>query len=307
MVRDLVVDTDATELNDDAFALYYLVGAGRVPSLITTVFGNSTARVSARVARELTHALGHSIPVAVGAERPLRWDDQQREELRKAITSLPADIYLASLNVANDPFWGESPDDGPAAAELAAFLEASPACDVLALGPVTNIARAVAMLDSAVLSRHHLWFSGGALHTGNVTGVAEFNAFADPDALRVCLGSAWARVTVVPLDVTVEPRLGIAEVERIRRAPTPFGKALDDLESRSPRGAARDREPIWDVVAAVLLDGSVSATVGQGRLTVQTELARRGSIKFATGFDVHDVVTAVDASAIVLRFEEAVS
>lgn len=307
MVRDLVVDTDLTELNDDALAVHYLAGAGRVPGLITTVFGNSTAQASARAARDLTHALGLDLPVSVGAERPSRWHDQGRQDLRTAVASLPADVYLASLSAANEPFWMEAPADGPAAAELAAFLAASPACDVLALGPATTIARAVRTLDPAVLSRHHLWFSGGALRTGNVSATAEFNAFADPEALRTCLESAWGRVTVVPLEVTAAPRLDITAVNRIRRAPTPLGKALDELETRSPRGNSRDREPVWDVVTAVLLDGAVPATVAHGRFAVSADPARRGTTEFATGSGAHVVVTAVDAGATVKRFEEAVS
>lgn len=51
--RDLVVDSDITTLNDDAFALYYLVALGRVPAVVTTVFGNTSARLSAEAARAL--------------------------------------------------------------------------------------------------------------------------------------------------------------------------------------------------------------------------------------------------------------
>jgi inosine-uridine nucleoside N-ribohydrolase len=307
MVRDLVVDTDLTELNDDALALHYLAGVGRVPDLITTVFGNSTARSSARETCDLTGTLGLDLPVSAGAERPLRFEDQDRQSLRTAVASLPASVYLASLSATNASFWVEKPGDGPAADELAAFLAASSACDVVALGPATTIARAVQALDPAVLGRHRLWFSGGALRTGNVTATAEFNAFADPDALRVCLESAWERVTVVPLEVTAAPRLDISAVNRIRRAPTPLGKALDALESRSPRGNSSEREPIWDVVTTVLLDGAVPATIVRGRVTVSADPARRGTIEFSTGSERHDVVTAVDAGAVVRRFEEAVS
>lgn len=307
MVRDLVVDTDLTELNDDALALHYLAAVGRAPGLITTVFGNSTARSSARATCDLIHTLGLDLPVSAGSERPLRWHDQERQNLRTAVEALPASVYLASLSATNEPFWAEEPDDGPAADELAAFLAASSACDVLALGPATTIARAVQMLDPSVLGRHRMWFSGGALHTGNVTATAEFNAFADPDALRVCLESAWERVTVVPLEVTAAPRLDITAVNRIRRAPTLLGKALDELECRTPRGNSSEREPIWDVVTAVLLDGAVPVTATQGRFTVPADPARRGTTEFSTSSDGHDVVTAVDARAVIRRFEEAVS
>lgn len=306
--RDLVVDTDTTELNDDALALHYLFALGRAPDLITTVFGNSTAHLSARAAQELTRAHGLDVTVSAGAERPLCWHDSLRRNVREVVASLPTDTYLASLSADNDRFWGGTANDGSASEELAAALDLSRACDVLAIGPTTNIARAVQKLDPSVLRRHRLWVSGGALRKGNVTETAEFNAFADPDALRVCLAAAWERVTVVPLEVTSAPRLGITEVNRIRRAPTPLGEALDEFERRSPRGDSRDREPIWDVVAAVLLaDETVPFSIAPGMLTVPKDPTRRGVTTFSTGHDVHHVVTAVDHDAVVRRFEDAVT
>ena len=306
--RHLIVDTDTSDLNDDAFALHYLLASGRVPDLITTVFGNSTAHSSASAALALTRAYGVDVVVRAGAERPLRWDGSVRRDLRAVVGALPADTYVASLRADDDSFWEYAVDDGLAAAELAAALARSPGCDVLALGPTTNVARAVRMLDSSVLSRHRLWVSGGATTRGNVTEAAEFNAFADPHALRECLSAGWEEVTMVPLEVTGAPRLDITRVERIRLARTPFGRALDELERVSPRGDGRDREPVWDVVVAVLLtEEAVPHSSAGGNLTVFTDIARRGLTTLSGGDAAHRVVTAVDPDAVLQRFEDAVT
>lgn len=306
--RHLIVDTDTSDLNDDAFALHYLFASGRVPDVITTVFGNVTAHSSAEAALALSRAHGVDVVVRAGAERPLHWDESARRDLRTIVGSLPPDTYVASLRADDDSFWDDAVEDGSAVADLVAALADSRACDVLALGPTTNIARAVRMLDPTVLSRHRLWVSGGATTRGNVTETAEFNVFADPHALRECLSAAWEKITVVPLEVTGAPRLDITRVDRIRLAPTPFGRALDELERRSPRGDGRDREPIWDVVVAVLLaDETVPHSSARGTLTVFTDPARRGVTTLAEGDPAHHVVTAVDHDVVLQRFEDAVT
>lgn len=306
-MTDLVVDTDTTELNDDALALHYLFEAGRTPTLITTVFGNATARSSANAARRIAWAQGLDVPVSAGAERPLCWNEPVRRNLRATAASLPASTYLAALSTDNDTFWECAAEDGPAPSKLAEHLTRSSACDVLALGPTTNIARALQLLDPSVLSRHQLWVCGGAMTNGNVTETAEFNAFADPHALQVCLESAWATVTLVPLEVTSAPRLGPLEVDRIRRAPTPLGRALDELERKSPRRDSHDREPIWDVVAAVLLaDGSVPYTASRGTISTHTDADRRGTTTFSAGRGPHTLITSVDPDIVLRRFEESV-
>jgi inosine-uridine nucleoside N-ribohydrolase len=306
--RDLIVDTDTLEINDDALALYYLFALGRVPRLITTVFGNASAVSSARHAGALVCALSLDIDVVPGCERPLWWNHPYREYVRAAIAALPAATYVASLHADNNHFWGTSALDGPAPDALAAALERSQGADILAIGPTTNIARALQLLEPSVVARHDLWISGGSITSGNVTEYAEFNAFADPEALQRCLSAGWKAVIMVPLEVLVAPRLGPAAVGRIRRTATPLGAALDKLERESPRGESRDREPIWDVVAAALMaDKNLHYAYETGTISVSTDLQCRGTIRFRQGSGTHRLVTHADPDVVVQRFEEVVT
>src|SRR5689334_4626375 len=77
MPMPLLVDCDTGI--DDALALLYLLGRPDVTVVgITTVFGNNTAAGAARNTRQVLALAGRSgIPVAVGAERPLRGDARQ--------------------------------------------------------------------------------------------------------------------------------------------------------------------------------------------------------------------------------------
>lgn len=306
--RDLIVDTDTLGINDDALAFYYLFALGRVPRLITTVFGNASAASSARHAQALVRAHSLDSEVVPGREKPLWWHDPIQEQVRAAVAALPATTYVASLRPDNEHFWDTNIEDGPAPQALATALNRSPGSDVLAIGPITNIAQALPLLAPATLARHCLWISGGSIASGNVTDHAEFNAFADPEALQRCLSAGWKTVVMVPLEVLAAPRLVPAVVNRIRRTATPLGAALDKLERESPRGTNTDREPMWDVVAAaVMADRNLPYKQETGVISASTDLANHGRIRFKQGDGTHHLVTDIDPDAVVQRFEVAVS
>ncbi|MEU0947485.1 nucleoside hydrolase [Streptomyces canus] len=304
----MIVDTDTLGINDDALALHYLFALARVPRLISTVFGNSTAAASAGHARALARQHLLDIDVVRGCEKPLWWYEPVREHVRGVIAALPADTYVASLSPGDAGFWDTGIEEGPAPEALAAALTRSREADVLAIGPLTNIARALRQLVPSAPARHRLWISGGSIKSGNVTEYAEFNVFADPEALEECLEAVWESVVMVPLEVLEAPRLVPAAVDRIRRTGTPLGAALDKLERESPRGESKDREPIWDVVAASLMaDDTLPYKQERGTISVDTELSNRGAIRFRQGDGPHRLVTYVDPDAVLRGFETAVS
>lgn len=306
--RDLIVDTDTLGINDDALALHYLFALSRVPRLITTVFGNTTAAISTGHARTLTRDHRLDVDVVHGCEKPLWWHTPVREEVRGIVAALPADTYVASLRPDNEGFWDADVADGAAPDALAAALTRSEGSDVLGIGPLTNIARALRGLGSSGVARHRLWIAGGSIRSGNVTEHAEFNAFADPEALRECLSAGWEAVVMVPLEVLQAPRLRPVAVDRIRRTGTPLGAALDKLERESPRGEGTDREPIWDVVAALIMaDGTLPYEAEAGTISVDTDPVNRGAIRFEPGPGTHRWVTDIDPDTLISRFEAAVS
>jgi inosine-uridine nucleoside N-ribohydrolase len=306
--RDLIVDTDTLGINDDALALYYLFALGRVPRLITTVFGNASAASSAQHAHALACAHTLDIDVVRGSEKPLWWDEPVREEVRAVVAALPEATYVAALSPGNKHFWETAVEDGPAPEALAEVLRRSSGSDILAIGPITNIARALELLDPSVPNRHCLWISGGSISGGNVTEDAEFNVFADPEALQRCLSADWKSVVMAPLEVLGLPRLVPAVVDRIRRTSTPLGAALDRLERESPRGDSKEREPMWDVVAAsVMADRGLHGVEETGVLSVFTDLPHRGGISFRQGTGTHRLVTEIDPDAMVQGFEAVVS
>jgi putative spermidine/putrescine transport system permease protein len=73
---------------------------------------------------------------------------------------------------------------------------------LIALGPLTNVARLVTEHPAAAAALREIVHMGGAAFAqGNITPAAEFNTFCDPEAARIVLTSGLP-IRLVPLDVT---------------------------------------------------------------------------------------------------------
>jgi inosine-uridine nucleoside N-ribohydrolase len=173
----IFIDTDMG--CDDAIAVAWLMGqpAAQIVGM-TSVFGNSSVENTTANVLTLLDAVGVTVPVTVGAATPLTFP------------YLPLGAFIHGP----DGFWGaQTPHDlsglgGDAPGAIAAAARAHPGLTVLALGPLTNIARAV-QAHPDDLAGVRLVALAGARAVGNITPVAEFNVFADPHALAAVLES----------------------------------------------------------------------------------------------------------------------
>jgi len=73
---------------------------------------------------------------------------------------------------------------------------------LLTLGPLTNVARAFELAPDAATKLRSLVMMGGTSdHRGNITAVAEYNVWADPEAAAIVFASG-APLTMVGWDVS---------------------------------------------------------------------------------------------------------
>lgn len=165
---DLAMGAPGSDI-DDGFALALaLADPGLRVELVTTVGGNSDVVTSTRLTRELLEVLDRGdVPVVQGA---------------------PVDVVAAE--------------------EIARRVLAEPGqLTIVAIGPLTNVARALAAPGVAGAVREVVVMGGVFLEQTNVAAMpGEYNFWCDPDAAQAVCESG-ARLRFVGLDVTRRVRL----------------------------------------------------------------------------------------------------
>ena len=244
----VIVDTDAGA--DDLIALLWLM---RQPTLrieaVTITQGLAHPAEGAESVLRLLEAGGlTAIPVYVGADRPVQ-----------GTGSFPAAWRTASDRLLRDEFPAAKrrPEARGAARFLAErLMDSRRPVRVLALGPLTNLGRAIALEPRTGPGLQELIWMGGALDVpGNVAEApaAEWNAFVDPEAVERVLAGGW-RVRIVALDATNRVPIGPAVLrlfeEEAREWAATVVLRLLRLEAESIRAG---RYFAWDVLAAMTL------------------------------------------------------
>ncbi|WNC93671.1 nucleoside hydrolase [Paraburkholderia sp. FT54] len=193
----VIYDTDPGV--DDAMALVFQALHPDIELLgLTSVFGNATIETTTRNARFLAGRFAAGVPVAQGAAAPLKC----------AAPEPLAEIHGGNGlgNIALNTTDGAALDARPAHRFIIDTVRAHPGeVTLLAVGPLTNLALALADDPQIASLVKQVVIMGGAFGTdgvlGNVTPAAEANILGDPDAADIVLGAAWP-VAIVGLDVT---------------------------------------------------------------------------------------------------------
>lgn len=182
--KKVILDTDAGV--DDAVAiivaLHLAQKHGHEIVAISTVSGNvGVDKVVKNVAQILNVCQRTDIPIVRGCSKPLVGPTND------------ASHYHGSDGLGNanlpDPMNQIHILEGPAAMHLTRLAkEHVGELTLIALGPLTNVAVAIALDEDFCSNLKELFWMGGCLAgPGNITATAEFNAYADPEALQVCL------------------------------------------------------------------------------------------------------------------------
>ena len=175
----MIVDTDTA--SDDAVAL---IMALREPAVevvaITVVAGNVPLPQASRNARYTVELCGAEVPVHEGATGPLKRDLQT------------ATFFHGEDGLGDRGY--PPPRRPPAAAHavpaLVAAIRAHPGVVLVTLGPLTNVALALAEApDIAPRVGRCVVMGGAACTVGNVTPAAEYNIWCDPEAAQACFRS----------------------------------------------------------------------------------------------------------------------
>jgi pyrimidine-specific ribonucleoside hydrolase len=236
----LIIDVDTG--TDDAVCLAAATLCDEVNILgFSAVCGNVGIDRTSRNTRDLVEYLGHPAPIYIGASKPLQ---------RSLITATShgetglGDVILPRAQRAVEP--GAVSDlIVNAAREHAGRLE------VLAVGPLTNLATAFTYYPELPSLIKKVTIMGGGIHGGNMTIASEFNIYVDPEAARIVFESG-CNLTMVGLDVTLRPKLPDRIFDRIRatrsRHADVTARILDYMRRRKAEDGG-DEPNLHDVIA----------------------------------------------------------
>jgi inosine-uridine nucleoside N-ribohydrolase len=256
----VVIDTDVGGDIDDAFALALAVASPELQLVGVTTVGAGGRDPFVRyvtpdrdedrawlVCRFLTQVGIKSVPVAAGADPqpklPLDGEIQYRRH--------PAAVYNRTLQPVKE-----------SAVELMARLANEHAGElmVIALGPLTNVARLLKEHPDAAKQLKRIVVMGGSVavgYGGKPKPEPEWNLKTDAPAARAVF-AAGVPLTVVPLDATATVALGREQRERLFSARTPLTYQVQNLYE------------LWDKETPTLFDPvAVAAAFDERFLTMK--------------------------------------
>jgi purine nucleosidase/non-specific riboncleoside hydrolase len=208
MARKLILDTDGGV--DDAQALLMLIGNGRTPDAITTVFGNVGLDAATRNILTVLEVAGKGfVPVHKGADRPLTQPviDAKYIHGEDGLGGAPRPAKIPDVASTNGV--GYLVDTFRAAAK------AGEKVDILMIGPLTNMALALRLAPDIVDGIGQLTIMGATVYgRGNTTPAAEFNIYADPEAAAIVFGTEL-EILVAPWEPCVTHFMTGDEVEAL--------------------------------------------------------------------------------------------
>lgn len=232
MTERILIDTDPGI--DDAMAILYAIAAPDIELVgLSTVFGNVTTGIATRNALQLLELAGLDVPVAHGAEKPLRRD----------LAPPPDYIHGAQgFGEALLPAPSRKTDPRPGPRFIIETILANPGeITLIPVGPLTNIALALREAPEIAKAVKKLVVMGGAVRTaGNVNEHAEANIWGDPDAAAEVFAAEWP-MTLVGLDVTQEVRCKDHDLDPMRASSARCGPFLNDAAAFYFRFHERDR------------------------------------------------------------------
>jgi purine nucleosidase/pyrimidine-specific ribonucleoside hydrolase len=244
MQKRVIIDTDPGV--DDALAiLLALLSPELKVEAITTVNGNVSLEQATKNAVLLLDLLDPKPrPIlARGEAQPLKKKSLRAQSVHgsNGLGDLNHFHNLDGSRRYPDP---ELPQHIPDATEVILDLltQYPDALSLIALGPLTNLAKALVADEKRAKRLREVIIMGGAIGVpGNITPAAEFNIFVDPHAAHRVFKSGLP-IRLVPLDVTEKVCLKCREIENLSQAmPKPLGMFLSDCTSKAMEHMQRVR------------------------------------------------------------------
>lgn len=247
---------------DDAAALLCANAAPELEILgISTLAGNVEGEKTFQNALRLNRLLGTDYPVFPGAEKPM------------CVPLVPGYRFHGEDGMGGTelplPERWEIPAEKAWDALYRAAADHPGALELIATGPLTNVALALTLHPDLGTLLRRIVIMGGAAVGGNKTPAAEFNIFTDPHAAKTVFSSG-VPLTMCGLDVTNKAWFSEAELEAVGAFGTPaarfFARSLRTPLLAGGLGTVR----LHDVVAVLFVSDPGLFTGSPAGVRVET-------------------------------------
>ncbi len=273
----VLLDADMVEAFDDGVAMLMLLASPKIELVgVTTVSGNSWVEAgTAFTLRQLEFAGAKNIPVAMGAEYPLRAGRHDGLKIERELFGIGHDIWLGSFGLPKPKSWqdyyqshyGTKPSLAPVKQHAVEFIintvRKNPnEITIAAIGPCTNLALAIRQAPDIIpLIKRVIYMGGAFFQPGNVTPAAEYNWWFDPEAARMSVRAPFKEQIIIGLDVAEKLDFKYDNYSRFMK--TLNNNSLAKMLEKSHVGVSFSKDKkfshfVWDVlVSAILIDPSL--------------------------------------------------
>ncbi|NND31287.1 MAG: nucleoside hydrolase, partial [Saprospiraceae bacterium] len=178
--RKFFIDTDAG--TDDAVALIMALRYANVDVIgISAVCGNVGLNKVVQNIGYICELCSVTIPYYAGSARPLTQSFVSADFIHGKDGLGDIGLNLTGRDAVSEDAIG---------ALLSAIQKYPGEVELICLGPLTNIARLISAAPAILASLKKIVIMGGLVHLpGNVTPLAEFNIWADPEAAAIVLAA----------------------------------------------------------------------------------------------------------------------
>ena len=193
-----------------------------VVDAITVVAGNVPLAQAVQNALYVVDLCGADVPVYAGAPSPLVQPLGTAQDVH-------GDDGMGDIGL---PVFGRTPEDGDAVDMMIETILSAPGeITLVAIGPLTNIALALKRAPELSGMVAHCYIMGGTgVGDGNVTPLAEYNFWADPEAAAIVVASNMAK-TIIGWDIPVASgSFSEDEATQLRSLGTTYAKIAVDIQ-----------------------------------------------------------------------------
>ena len=220
MASKIILDTDPGI--DDAFAILYALHHPQINVLgLTTVFGNVSVELATNNALRISELSGKKVLVFSGEKKPLE------REGGNLPTFIHGEDGFGNINM---PLPSQKKENKKASQFIIDSINANQGeIIIVAVGPLTNLAKAVTIDPSISQKAKGIILMGGSwMAGGNISPVAEANIFNDPEAADIVFKTNWP-ITMVGLDVTHKVSLSKSEIVQFPSISIACGSFLEKI------------------------------------------------------------------------------